>query len=220
MAYEIRLDGVLMPVAPGNIGIQIENKNSSLSLATGKEFTILKDRGAKVYSFDLLLPQREYPFAQYEDGFIPAVFYIELLQLLKAQKRGFILSIKRMTENGQRLRSEKIRVSMEDLSFSEDSENGLDVMASLKLKEFEILSTKVGTVKLDKKENRAKVYPDAAKRNSNKTSPKTYVVKRGDTLWGICKKYLGSGEKYPAIAKLNKIKNPNLIYPGMVIRLE
>ena len=34
-----------------------------------------------------------------------------------------------------------------------------------------------------------------------------YVVKKGDTLWAIAKKYLGSGTKYPQIASENNIKN-------------
>lgn len=53
------------------------------------------------------------------------------------------------------------------------------------------------------------------------TSEKTinYVVKRGDTLWAIAAKYMGSGTKYPQIASQNKIKNPNLIYPGQVFKI-
>ena len=46
-----------------------------------------------------------------------------------------------------------------------------------------------------------------------------YVVKKGDTLWAIAKKYLGSGTKYPQIASENNIKNPNLIYPGQVFKI-
>lgn len=46
-----------------------------------------------------------------------------------------------------------------------------------------------------------------------------YVVKRGDTLWAISEKYLGSGSKYPQIAQENNIKNPNLIYPGQVFKI-
>jgi LysM repeat protein len=40
------------------------------------------------------------------------------------------------------------------------------------------------------------------------------VVKRGDTLWDLCGKYLGDHLKWPEIARLNKMKNPHLIYPG------
>ena len=46
-----------------------------------------------------------------------------------------------------------------------------------------------------------------------------YVVKKGDTLWAIASKYLGSGAKYPQIASENNIKNPNLIYPGQVFKI-
>lgn len=46
-----------------------------------------------------------------------------------------------------------------------------------------------------------------------------YVVKKGDTLWAIAAKYLGSGTKYPQIASENNIKNPNLIYPGQVFKI-
>lgn len=46
-----------------------------------------------------------------------------------------------------------------------------------------------------------------------------YVVKRGDTLWAIASRYLGSGAKYPQIASENNIPNPNLIYPGQVFKI-
>lgn len=46
-----------------------------------------------------------------------------------------------------------------------------------------------------------------------------YVVKSGDTLWGIAKRFCGRGDLYRVIAKENNIKNPNLIYPGQVIKL-
>lgn len=48
------------------------------------------------------------------------------------------------------------------------------------------------------------------------TSKKYHIVKKGDCLWNIAKKYYGSGSKYTKIYEANKsiIKNPNLIYPG------
>lgn len=51
---------------------------------------------------------------------------------------------------------------------------------------------------------------------------KTYTVKKGDSLWAIAKKELGSGARYTEIYSLNKDtigKNPNLIYPGQVFTL-
>lgn len=46
---------------------------------------------------------------------------------------------------------------------------------------------------------------------------KTYTVKPGDTLWGISRKY---GTTVTNLVRLNKIKNPNLIYAGDVLYVE
>lgn len=50
---------------------------------------------------------------------------------------------------------------------------------------------------------------------------KTYTIKKGDTLWAIAKKYYGKGSEYPKIFNANKdkIKDPNKIYPGQVIKI-
>ena len=50
----------------------------------------------------------------------------------------------------------------------------------------------------------------------NPKSTGTHVVQPGDTLWAIAKKYYGNGNQYTKIFNANKdkIKNPNLIYPG------
>lgn len=47
----------------------------------------------------------------------------------------------------------------------------------------------------------------------------THTVVKGDTLWGIAEKYLGSGSKYKQLAAINNISNPDLIYVGQVIKL-
>jgi nucleoid-associated protein YgaU len=45
------------------------------------------------------------------------------------------------------------------------------------------------------------------------------VVKKGDTLWAISKRFTGNPFNYPQVAKENNIKNPDLIFPGQEIRL-
>lgn len=47
---------------------------------------------------------------------------------------------------------------------------------------------------------------------------KTHTVKRGDTLWKLAKKYLGSGFKWTKIAKLNGIQG-TLIRTGQVLKI-
>ena len=52
--------------------------------------------------------------------------------------------------------------------------------------------------------------------NANDLSHTLYVVKRGDTLWGISRRF---GVSISKIVMLNRISNPNLIFPGNVLRI-
>jgi len=50
-------------------------------------------------------------------------------------------------------------------------------------------------------------------------APDRYVVKKGDTLWGISSMYFQEPWRWPEIWRLNKdeIRNPHLIYPGDIV---
>lgn len=66
------------------------------------------------------------------------------------------------------------------------------------------------------------IYPNQKIKIPSKTSNNiiTYIVKKGDTLWGIALKYLGSGNRYKEIADYNNILNPNKLKIGQTIKIK
>ncbi|MFF2887021.1 LysM peptidoglycan-binding domain-containing protein [Paenibacillus sp. NPDC057967] len=72
------------------------------------------------------------------------------------------------------------------------------------------------------------IVPTVNKANSTASSrpipasSKTHTVVKGDTLWGIAKRYLQNGARHKEIYNLNKSligPDPNKIKPGQVLRL-
>lgn len=59
------------------------------------------------------------------------------------------------------------------------------------------------------------------KKTKSEKKTTTYTVKSGDCLWRIAQNLLGDGKRYTEIYNLNKdkIKNPNLIYPGQTFTI-
>ena len=51
----------------------------------------------------------------------------------------------------------------------------------------------------------------------DKTGNKYYIVKNGDNLWNLSKKYLGNPWRYPELAKMSGISNPSLIRKGNLV---
>jgi LysM repeat protein len=104
-------------------------------------------------------------------------------------------------------------VLIESLTITEKAGEERDKYVSFKLVEYKEYDKQEGLLVVDEAKGKA------AKSKKNTKNPKNkgyYVIKSGDTLWAIAKKYYSDGSKYTKIYNANKeiIKNPSLIYAG------
>lgn len=103
-----------------------------------------------------------------------------------------------------------------------------DIYFSLKIKQYRPYGVKTIKIKkATKKTKKTKVVKTKTKSRTSSTVKKTkkqntYKVKKGDCLWNISKKFSGKGSNWKELYKLNKKvvgSNPNLIYPGQILKL-
>lgn len=222
--YYFYLDKILLPIAPSSVDIKISNQNETLNLINGDEINVLKQAGLSSISFDCLLPNQQYPFAIYYDGYQNASYYLEQFENLKTSCLPFQFLINRTKPNGLSLFSTNIKVSLESYTICESSENGFDVLVKVELKQYKDYGTKICTISTDSnsEESNTSISVEEVRETTTAPTPittQTYTVKSGDSLWAIAKNYYGSGSKYTEIFSANsdKISNANLIYPGQVL---
>jgi nucleoid-associated protein YgaU len=210
----------VLPITPEEVTIKIGNNNKTIDLINGGEINILKAPGLTEISFDFEIPSVKYPYRNKESDDITAQNYINILKELKVNRLYFPFKILREEGSITLPESDDMKVSLEEYTLKESAKNGTDITASVKLKEYREYNTKTQTATVvGTTSDGKKIVRITKKRPSNRVAPDTYTVKKGDTLWTICKSWFDDGSKYKEIAKLNGISNPNKISVGQVIRL-
>lgn len=224
MAYYFYLGNVLLPIPPAKLELKIDNKNKTYDLINYSEINVLKNPGLTSIEFEILLPNVKYPFAAYNDNFHNAKYYLEILEKLKTNRSAFQFIVVRRFPDNKAIYDTNIKVSLEDYTITDSTDEGFDNKVKIKLKQYREYSTK--TVNITIKQYQQPIVNRTVTTNDTKniasasnTSGQNYTVKRGDCLWNIAKKFYGNGNKYTTIYNANKdkIKSPNLIYPNQVL---
>ena len=232
--YQFYMDDMLLPVTPGAMTLKVANQNKTVTLINEGEINILKLPGLSKISFNALLPNKEYPFAQYESGFQNAHYYMDKLELLKTKCLPFQFQVIRTDDRGEMLMdSLDMQVSLEEYELEENAEEyEFDIMAKIELKQYKTYGTK--TIEFKKTETTTEAT--VTEKRDTSTAPKItggYTVVSGDNLWDIARVKLGDGSRMNEIYELNKdtieaaakkygrssSSNGWWIYPGTVLQL-
>ena len=192
MAYHFYMGKMLCPIAPSKLQLKIGNKNKAITLINEGEVNILKQAGLTEISFDLLLPNVNYPFATYKSGFKNAGYFLDELEKLKTDKKPFQFIVTRLFPNGDMLFDTNMKVSLETYDIKEDVKEGFDVVVSVKLKQYRTYGTKICDVTSENKVSVETTRP--AETSPTPSTNQTHKVKQGDSLWSIAKYFYGSDD--------------------------
>lgn len=232
--YHFFVGDLELPYAPSELSVSIGSNNKTVDLINGSEMNILKSPKLTEIEFTVELPRgRQYAFANKLISSKTYTDYFEKLMLTKSPTKLVITrpnpSLRRSGIGGTSMDFEStvLTVSLEGYELKESADNAYDVSVSLKFKEY----VSYGTVKKTYTSNTTKKTVETV----NKPVPqvKTYPIEKGDTLWGISRKFYGTGTKWKTIYNANKTiiektakkygkkssSNGHWIYPGTKITI-
>ena len=161
MAYLMYVEKVLFPITPGKVTTKINGKNKTLTLINEGEVNLIKSPGLTTVEIpELLLPAlQDYPFANHENenrkdvAFHGAVYYLNKLEAWKKKKKPVKWKLIRISPDGRTLLwDSSMDVTIEDYEIKEDASNqGLDVVVKLELKQYVYFGAKKLVIKKKKK---------------------------------------------------------------------
>lgn len=195
--YEFYIDGVLLPITPGELTIKSNSRNDTVDLINEGEINILKSPSLIEVEFEARFPMRKYPYSRDPQDFLT---YFDKFKELKEKKKPFRFIVTRTTPGGKLLWDTNLLMALEDFSTNESADEGDDVIVSIDLKQYK----EYAPVLIDL--NNTTSTGNNKRDNSNAPSAafSEYTVQSGDCLWNIAKAAYGDGSKWPVIYEANK----------------
>lgn len=224
--YYMFMGTMQIPIPPPTMRTKIKNRNKTIDLINKGEINVIKATGLTELSFKFMLPNADYPFNQaiLSSG-AKASYYLNQLETMKQSQDSFQFICVRMTDGGDLLSMDNIKVTLEDYTIDEDANEGYDFWVSVKLKQYREWGSKKLNVKTDADGNTTATAETTRGTTGKTATPSLVSVQNGDTLQTICKKYLGpaamsAATGLPFIKKLNKIAIPAVLTVGQAIKMK
>lgn len=200
------------PITPSKLNIKVGSNNKVVNLISEGDINILKSPSLVEVDFEARFPMRKYPYSREVGSFQD---YYDFFKSLKEDKKSFRFIVARTTPKGDRSWDTNLLMALEDFEIGEDADEGDDVLISFKLKQYKEYGVKVlkiintttqtntTTSSTTKKVVTTKKSSKRGTDNRTKKT-KTYVVKSGDCLWNISRKFYNDGAKWKKIYNANK----------------
>lgn len=232
MSYYFFLADQMLPVPPPKMSLRVGNKNKTVSLIDEGEINILKTPGLSEISFDVLLPNNLYPFANYDTSlstslasrllgrsvsFTKSQSFTNAFERHKSSRAPVRFIVTRMSPRYELLWDTNLLVTVEEYSVNEDAKDGPDVVVSLKLKQYRPYATKELEVTTDENGNKTATVKQS--RPTDRSIPKAVKIGREQSVWEAVKRATGGSLDWRSVANLSGIAKPVDPIEGAVLNL-
>lgn len=191
--------GFRLPVNPPEIEIEEQGQGNTHNIISLGEINVIKEPRLSEISFESFFPAQRYPFVVGDEVLSPSS-YVDMITTWMRQKQIARLI---MTNGAVDI---NMLVSIEGFTWREVGGAVGDIEYELTLKRYVHYAPKQVQIKVQQAQQKAVVQKKPA-RPQTKPQPKIHVLKKGETLWALAQKYLGSGTRWREIANLNGIKD-------------
>jgi len=208
-------EGFRIPVNPPEIEIKGQGQGNTFNIIKLGEINVIKEPKLTEISFESFFPAQRYPFVVGEELLEP-LNYVEMIDEWRSQKKVVRLIVTDGTVDINML------VSIEDFTWREVAGAVGDIEYEMTLKQYRPYGPKLVQIKTQTQNDQpVAVAAKKETRPQTKPQPRVHVLKRGETLWVLAQKYLGSGTRWREIANLNGIKDSQVrrLPVGMQIKI-
>ena len=203
-------DILRFPITPEEVGLELSSEIKTEKINGLGEVSLFSGRNLKSANITGFFPNQLYSYCNYSD-FEKPYEYVRMIEkwLNEGTKLRYIVTDTDIN----------IQVVISSFNYSEKDGTG-DVYFDISLIEAIDIKINKTTTNTSSDENTS----NRTEENAPTNTTSTHTVVKGDTLWGIAKKYYGDGSKYPQIKEKNKDKysslsKNNIIYVGWVLEL-